>query len=137
MEPSSTSTCPRHRCEQVPVLLIDDDRSFRYALAANLRDDGHRVEDCGGPEETPPLPALAGIRIVITDDRRRSGDGVDFAERFHRVYPRVPVLVVTAFPSDRLEGEVADRPYMQLMSKPIDYEKLHQVLHQLEDLHTT
>ena len=45
------STSPRtpRACKEISVVVVDDETSFRTALAENLRDDGHPVRDYADP----------------------------------------------------------------------------------------
>jgi two-component system nitrogen regulation response regulator GlnG len=126
MRPSSTSTC-RHelpaRSGQV-ILLLDDDREFRSAVAEILRDDGHEVLDYADPAEVPPLQSLGRVTALVTDYRMPGTDGVTFADRFHAAHPGAPVIVTTSYTTAFLESAVAARPYIHLLRKPMDYTTL-------------
>jgi DNA-binding NtrC family response regulator len=114
------------------VLLLDPDDAFRTALSDLLQDDGHPVCAYGSIAELPPLARLLPPEALTTDyelaDRE---DGLSFARRFNAVHPYVPVIIVTAYSSVHLEQSVAVTPYLSLLRKPVPYEELHRVLHQL------
>lgn len=110
------------------VLLVDDDDDFRTALAANLADDGHRVAHYTRPSEVPALHTLEQLSLLILDYQMEGEDGLSFADRFHASHPDVPVVMVTAYWSGHLEATAAERPYLTLRRKPVDYEELAALL---------
>ena len=110
------------------VLLLDSDDDFRSALAANLADDGHAVVHFARPRDVPPLATFEELTLLILDYQLDGEDGLSFADRFHASHPRVPVVMVTTYASDRLEAEVAARTFLTLRHKPVDYEELAELL---------
>ena len=110
------------------VLLLDSDDDFRSALAANLADDGHAVVHFARPRDVPALATFEQLTLLILDYQLDGEDGLSFADRFHASHPRVPVVMVTTYASDRLEAEVAARGFLTLRHKPVDYEELAQLL---------
>lgn len=115
--------------ETAVVVLIDDDESFRTALAENLRDDGYRVLEYTVPAEVPPLEDVPPeVRALITDYEMPGSNGLAFADRFHTVHPGVPVVLVTAFPTPNLVAQVAARNFVRLIRKPLVYEELRGAL---------
>jgi hypothetical protein len=43
----------------------------------------------------------------------------------------VPVVLVTAYWTADLEAQIAARRFVRLYRKPVDYEELHQIVHEL------
>lgn len=103
------------------VLVVDDDREFRSALADNLRDDGFEVVHVDDPEDLPPLDELGPVDGVITDYHLPRQDGLRFADRFHDRRPSVPIVMVTAWCHAPLVEEVARRGFLHLLYKPVSY----------------
>jgi DNA-binding NtrC family response regulator len=113
------------------VLLLDDDESFRNALAENLRDDGYSVAEYTTAHEVPPLTALAEVRAVVTDYDMPGPNGLIFADMFHAAYPNVPIIMVTSACTKALEAQTAARDFVSLLPKPIEYGQLYHLLHDL------
>jgi DNA-binding NtrC family response regulator len=118
-------------CSAIGILLVDDETSFRTSLADILRDDGHEVLDYGAPVEVPPLADLPRVAVLVTDYEMPGKTGIELADAFHAHHPGVPVLLVTAYRTPSLEAQVNDRPYLRLFSKPVDYDAIHSLIHEL------
>ncbi len=113
------------------VLLIDDDDNFRHALAENLRDDGFQVVDYAAARELPPLTALGAVKVLVTDYDLPGTNGLILAERFHAAYPNVPIIMVTGAYTRHLEAQAAARGLVLVLPKPLEYDKLHRLLHHI------
>jgi DNA-binding NtrC family response regulator len=119
-------------CSTMPILLVDDEASFRTSLAETLRDDGHEVLDYGAPADVPPLDGLR-VTMLVTDYEMPGKTGIELADAFHAHHPRLPVLLITAYRTHFLEAQIGHRPYLRLSHKPVDYDALHALIHELVD----
>ena len=117
-------------CSAITVVVVDDDASFRSGLAANLEDDAHVVGQYGDPQEIPPDVLLAA-QVVVIDYQIATIDGLSFADRVHVARPETAIVLVTAYWTVEIEAEVAARDFLQLCRKPMDYDELHALVHQL------
>ena len=118
-----------HVCTPTRIVLVDDEASFRESLAELLRDDGHEVRDYSAPADVPPLDALGGIDLLLTDYDMPGKNGLAFADELHAHRPETPVLLVTAYRSG-LDDHVARRSFVRMVQKPIGYDALHRVIHE-------
>lgn len=113
------------------VLLVDDDPTLRSVLADSLREDGYAVQVFAAPGEVPALDTLSAIDLVITDYEMPGESGLAFADRFHAVYPAVPVVLMSAHCASTFAGAVTARHFLHLWGKPFVYDELNALLHQL------
>ncbi|MCC6848031.1 MAG: response regulator [Deltaproteobacteria bacterium] len=118
-------------CSEIGVLLVDDEASFRMSLADMLRDDGHVVWDYGTPADIPRQGSEGTVTVVISDYDMPGMTGIALADELHARHREVPVVIVTAYRTRSIEAQVAGRPFMRLVDKPIDYEVLHALLHEI------
>jgi DNA-binding NtrC family response regulator len=112
-------------------VLVDDDADFRCAVAEHLRDDGHSVLGYQGPKALPVLETMVPPGVLLTDYQMDGENGLSLALRFHRVYPAVPIMLVTVLRTAHLLSEAAKWDFLHLLHKPLDYEILHETLHRL------
>lgn len=110
------------------VLLVDEDEDFRDGLASLLREDGHQVLEHAAISKLPPFQSLSNVEVVITDFETPHGNGFEFVDRFRRIHPKVPIIVVTAFASPYLEGQVAQGEQLAVLRKPLEYSALQDLL---------
>jgi len=122
----STSPRAQRTCKDVRVVVVDDAEAFRHALAENLRDDGHPVGEHGDPRD---VGSLDGVDVLITDFEMRSMDGVAYADLAHTEWPRIAIVLITAYWTVELENALAVRPFVRLWRKPVDYDLVHAELH--------
>jgi DNA-binding response OmpR family regulator len=74
------------------ILIIDDDKSFREALAESVRDFGHDVVEASGAQEAFKL--IGNVDAAFLDLRMPGISGIEF---LREAKPTVPVIVLTAF----------------------------------------
>jgi DNA-binding NtrC family response regulator len=117
-------------CNAITVVVVDDDASFRSGVAANLEDDGHVVHQYEDPRDVP-ASSLDAAHVVISDYQMAEVDGITFADRVRARRGDVNVVLATAYWTAEMEAEVASRPFLRLCRKPVDYDELHAIAHEL------
>jgi DNA-binding NtrC family response regulator len=117
-------------CNDITIVVVDDDIAFRSGLAANLADDGHVVAEYGDPQDVP-VDVLGAARVVVTDYQMAAIDGLTFADRVHALRPETAIVLATAYWTIEIEAAVAERNFVRLCRKPVDYEELHTLVHEI------
>jgi len=125
----STSQCAVP-CSAVRVLLVDDEETFRANLAGMLRDDGHMVIDCKSAEAALAADT-SGIAILVTDYSMPGQSGLALADKLHARHPDLPVVIVSAYRTQALEAQAKTRSFVSVLSKPLEFEELHALIHRL------
>ena len=113
------------------ILLIDRDMRFRASIAAMLRAEGCIVQEYTQVSDLPPLDTLEEFSLVITDHTANDQNGLAFTDAFHKAQPSTPILLLTAYWSLHLAGEVGRREFAQLRRKPIKYAELDSLVRYL------
>ena len=116
-------------CVRLPIVLVDDEPTFRLSLAEALRDDGHVVLDYPSANDVPPLHALPADAVLLTDFEMPGTNGLDLADAFRRAHLRGRAILMSAYNVPVVDGSVAARPWLRFASKPIDYDALHELIH--------
>lgn len=103
------------------ILLVEDDRTLREALAEGFSCDGHTVHQAGHGAEALKLLA-DGCRpgIILLDILMPVMDGIRFLELKNKdaLLAHIPVIVISATEREALAGVA------QLLSKPLDFAEL-------------
>ncbi len=104
---------------QRKVLIVDDDRNGRAALAELLREEGWHVATAGdGPRA---LALLDSFRpdVLLTDLRMPGMDGLELLLRLRAARPRFPAVVMSVYTS--LAGALRHlHQDIEMVAKPID-----------------
>jgi two-component system NtrC family response regulator len=105
------------------ILIVDDDRSFREALAESLIDLGYEVIEASDAEKA--LNLIEDADAVFLDLRMPGKSGIDF---LREAKPEVPVVVLTAFADSSNTIEAIKLGAFDHLTKPIGRSDLQRVL---------
>ncbi len=116
----------------IAVLLVEDEAAVRTVAAEGLRDLGYCVlEASDGPAGLKALQlALSGaertaINVLVTDVGLPGGlNGRQLADAARELIPDLPVLLITGYAGDAIEGQGRLSPGMEILAKPFDMEAL-------------
>lgn len=101
------------------ILVIDDDRRVRDAMAELLRIAGHRVDTAASGEDGLSLFAGRRYDVVVTDVRMPGIDGWEAARAVRRSRPDVGVVVISGvIGTGEPVPDVADLGDITLLAKP-------------------
>ena len=85
------------------IMVVDDDTNFRMSLVIQLELEGYKVTDFENPNQA--LAVLEHYQndkdgmpeLIISDVCMPEVDGEEFVDRINERFPRLPVLVISAF----------------------------------------
>jgi DNA-binding NtrC family response regulator len=117
------------------IVVLDDDAGFRAALAENMRDDGHRVEEFDATPDVSVLQGFGHVDVVFAHYHLPQQNGLEFVDRLHAVYPRLPVVVLTADTSRAIDAAVSRRPFTSLQRKPLEYGDVRRLVAEIASQH--
>jgi CheY-like chemotaxis protein len=95
------------------ILIAEDDPAVRNMLLRALGRHADRVETriAADGAEAIKILSTVPIRLLITDLRMPSVDGLTLLSHIHNHYPEMPCIVMTAFAADERELEILFRCY--------------------------
>jgi two-component system, NtrC family, response regulator len=105
------------------ILIVDDDDSFREALAESLRDFGYEVSEANNADTA--LELVADSDAIFLDLRMPDKSGIDF---LREAKPTIPVIVLTAFADSSNTIEAMKLGAYDHLTKPIGRSDLQRVL---------
>jgi two-component system, response regulator FlrC len=79
------------------ILVVDEDEKVGNTLAAILTQAGYRVVQARYACEAIDRLTSECFDLVLLDPRKPDLGGHAFLSQLHRVYPKLPVLVLTAY----------------------------------------
>jgi two-component system response regulator GlrR len=104
--------------EQPRVLLVDDDRSLLRLLSMRLMAAGYDVLAVeAGRQALEQLPRFRPD-MMITDLKMDGMDGMELFEKVSRLYPDMPVLILTAHGTIPDAFAAASRGVFSYLTKP-------------------
>jgi CheY-like chemotaxis protein len=112
------------------VLIVDDEETPRSVTARMVRAVGYPTRTArDGREALRYIQQHPGeIRLVLTDVIMPYMDGGELAERVRDLHPRLPIVLMSAYPVGEIADLVAAYPELPFLEKPFTTETLHRML---------
>jgi CheY-like chemotaxis protein len=106
------------------ILIVDDERDLREAIAFDFRRKKFRVLLAGSGHEALEIVERENVDVVISDVRMSGGDGVELLERIKARNAFLPVVMfITGFADISLE-DAYDKGADAVFAKPFDRKAL-------------
>ncbi len=109
------------------VLVVDDDEVLLQVFTRVLARAGYDVLPAGtvaeGLKQAGSRPDLGLLDLALPD-----GNGVDLARSLHALLPRLPLVLMTAYPPRLAEHPEVGHEFARVLTKPVNLAELHQVL---------
>ncbi|MES2817730.1 MAG: nitrogen regulation protein NR(I) [Pseudomonadota bacterium] len=105
------------------VWIVDDDRSIRWVLEKALQQEGMTTQSFDSADGVISRLSRQQPDVIISDIRMPGSSGLDLLARIRELYPRLPVIIMTAH-SD-LESAVASYQggAFEYLPKPFDVDE--------------
>ncbi len=106
------------------ILIIDDEQDIRDALALFLGGEGFVTTTAASGEEALEYLREHDADILITDIRMPGVDGMEVLRRVRDWYPRVAVVLMTAYASVETAIQAMRAGAADYVIKPVDFDEL-------------
>ncbi len=110
------------------VLVVDDDSLSREFLTEAVRSLGYSVESVNNGERALEHARREEFDLVLTDLRMPGMSGVDLVREFHRNFPDVATVLITAHGTVETAVEAMKNGAREFLVKPVTPETLEVVL---------
>ncbi len=100
------------------VLVIDDEKNYLLILEAMLSDAGYEVTALNDPEMVMAYLDESEVDVVITDMKMPKLSGKEVLQLVKKSFPRIPVLMMTAFGSIENAVELMRQGAFDYITKP-------------------
>jgi two-component system cell cycle sensor histidine kinase/response regulator CckA len=120
----------RSRLAEPAVLIVDDEETPRSTTFRMVRAIGYEARVArDGREALRYIRQHPGeIRLVLTDVVMPYMDGGELAERVRDLHPRLPIVLMSAYPIGEIAELIAAYPELPFLEKPFTTETLHRIL---------
>jgi two-component system, NtrC family, response regulator GlrR len=102
------------------ILLVDDDPSLLRLLSIRLQAFGHEVIAVDSAEKALGTLSADQPQLVITDLRMSGMDGIALFEAVQKMYPTLPVIILTAHGTIPDAVEATTRGVFGFLTKPYE-----------------
>jgi FixJ family two-component response regulator len=110
---------------QTPLLMcVEDDPSVREAIKGLLVALGFAAEVFSSAEEFIQSSRLSETSCLITDIQLRGMSGIELQHRLAALGHRIPTIVITAFPDERIRAQALGAGAACFLCKPINMDEL-------------
>jgi FixJ family two-component response regulator len=106
------------------VAIVDDDAEVRASISSLLRSAGWEVRDFRGAEDLLASAELGKIGCLITDVQMPGMNGLALQSELKNFNNTLPVIVLTAFPTDAARDQALKLGAVAFMKKPLDPDAL-------------
>ena len=109
------------------ILLVDDEEKILKALGRALRDEGHRVVECGEAREARGLIADGGVDVLVVDNLMPGLTGLELIRDIVATVPetdRPQIVMMTAHATVADAIEAMKLGALDFLQKPFEIEHL-------------
>jgi len=106
------------------ALLVEDDASIATVITAGLEAEAFTVDRCDSVAERDRLLAKDSYDVMLTDVVLTDGDGIATLDEIHRVYPEMPVIILSAQNTLDTAVRATETGAFEYFPKPFDLDEL-------------
>lgn len=108
------------------ILVVEDDRLLRWAIAEMLRAGGHEVVEAGTAAAARLMlgHAFASIDVVLLDFHLPDSSDFRLLDDIRQRLPQTAVVLMTAYGAPELVAEASERGVSRVVNKPFDMDSL-------------
>jgi NtrC-family two-component system response regulator AlgB len=114
------------------VLIVDDEKSIRTSTMVAIQTAGHQADTADGGQVAVLKLAEEAYDLAFLDLRLGDEDGLEVLEQIKRQYPKLPVVVFTAYASIASAVAAIQRGAFDYLEKPFTPEHLRQIISRVE-----
>src|SRR6267142_2023055 len=110
------------------ILVVDDERTLRYALQEGLSEEGYRVETAGDVAGAWDLLAREEYHLALLDQKLPDGNGLDLLKEIRSRHPEMQVVMMTAFGKFETAVEATKAGCFDYIGKPFELDHMKLVI---------
>lgn len=111
------------------ISIVDDDQAFRDSMRRLIKSLGYTVAAFPTAAEFLASPRLAATDCLVADVHMPEMTGVELYRHLIQARQRIPTILVTAFPDDRIQERMLSEGVRCYLRKPLEEALLIDCLH--------
>jgi len=110
------------------ILVVDDEKTLRYALQEGLAEEGYRVETAGDLASALEILSREEFHVALLDQKLPDGSGLDLLREIRSRYPDMQVIIMTAFGKFENAVEATKAGCFDYIGKPFELDHMKLVI---------
>ena len=108
-----------------PILLVIDDEENMLALLSKvLGKEGYQILCASSGAEGLTLAEKNPVDLALVDYSMAGMDGLTVLQNLKAAHPRLPAILITAFPTWEMEKKAQELGCLDYLTKPLDMKRL-------------
>ncbi len=113
------------------ILLVDDEEAVLKSITMLLKAEGHEVVAHKDPSKAAELIKTDNFDLLITDIRMTPIDGIELIKLAHAKTPDLPVIIISAYSSEKTEKQGYNAGCVSYLRKPFKISDVIEALHKV------
>jgi two-component system response regulator AtoC len=110
------------------ILVVDDEKTLRYALKEGLSEEGYRVETVGDKASALDVLTREEFHLALLDQKLPDGSGLELLREIRSRYPEMQVVIMTAFGKFENAVEATKAGCFDYIGKPFELDHMKLVI---------
>ena len=110
------------------ILVVDDEKTLRYALKEGLSEEGYRVEAVGDKASALEILTREEFHLALLDQKLPDGSGLELLREIRARHPEMQVVMMTAFGKFENAVEATKAGCYDYIGKPFELDHMKLVI---------
>ncbi len=117
------------------ILIVDDEKSMCQYLSIMLKKEGYEIKTVNSGKKAVNAIKESNFDVVITDIKMEGMDGIEVLKAVKEIDPTVPVVIMTAYASQKTAIEALNKGAFYYLIKRAKNEEIKMVIRNALDMH--
>ena len=110
------------------ILVVDDEKTLRFALEEGLSEEGYRVGTAGDVASALEILGREEFHLALLDQKLPDGSGLDLLKEIRGRYPDMQVVMMTAYGKFEQAVEATKAGCFDYLGKPFELDHIKLVI---------
>jgi len=113
------------------ILVVDDDAIVIVSCRRILESEGFEVTTVPGADEALEIISKHGFDLLLIDVKMPKHDGLFLMKEIRKEFPRIPIIVMSGYPTPETISDVMKAGATQFIPKPFRPDELMRLIRQV------